>query len=110
METIEVTCSGGTVVNPFIRPQLPVGNVETSQRIVDVLFQSIGQALPDRLPAASQATMNNLTMGGIDPRTGDASFLLRNGGGRDGCARQSRRHERGPHSHDNMPKHSRRSA
>ena len=46
------------------------GNVETSQRIVDVVFKALAQAIPDRIPAASQGTMNNLTMGGIDPRTG----------------------------------------
>jgi len=46
------------------------GNVETSQRIVDVLFKALAQALPDRIPAASQGTMNNLTIGGIDTRNG----------------------------------------
>ncbi|MHC5879317.1 hydantoinase B/oxoprolinase family protein, partial [Streptococcus pyogenes] len=46
------------------------GNVETSQRIVDVVFGALAQALPEVIPAASQGTMNNLTAGGIDPRTG----------------------------------------
>jgi N-methylhydantoinase B len=46
------------------------GNVETSQRIVDVLYKCLSQAMPDRIPAASQGTMNNLTFGGVDPRTG----------------------------------------
>jgi N-methylhydantoinase B len=46
------------------------GNVETSQRIVDTLFKALAQAVPDRIPAASQGTMNNLTVGGIDTRTG----------------------------------------
>jgi N-methylhydantoinase B len=46
------------------------GNVETSQRIVDVVFRALAKAIPDRIPAASQGTMNNLTIGGIDPRTG----------------------------------------
>lgn len=40
------------------------GNVETSQRIVDVLFGALAQALPDRMPAASQGTMNNVSFGG----------------------------------------------
>jgi N-methylhydantoinase B len=43
------------------------GNVETSQRIVDVLFGALAQALPDRVPAASQGTMNNVTIGGWEP-------------------------------------------
>jgi len=41
-----------------------------SQRIVDVLFKALAQALPERIPAASQGTMNNLTIGGIDTRNG----------------------------------------
>ena len=52
------------------RPPAPVagGNVETSQRVVDVVFGTLAQALPDRVPAASSGTMNNLTFGGLDPR------------------------------------------
>jgi N-methylhydantoinase B len=40
------------------------GNVETSQRITDVVLGALAQALPERIPAASQGTMNNLTVGG----------------------------------------------
>jgi N-methylhydantoinase B len=40
------------------------GNVETSQRIVDCLYGALAQALPGRIPAASQGTMNNLSFGG----------------------------------------------
>ncbi len=46
------------------------GNVETSQRIVDVVFGALSQALPEKIPAGSQGTMNNITIGGIDPRDG----------------------------------------
>jgi N-methylhydantoinase B len=45
------------------------GNVETSQRIVDVLLRALGQAVPERVPAASYGTMSNLTVGGFDHRT-----------------------------------------
>lgn len=48
------------------------GNVETSQRITDVLFLALAEALPHLVPAQSQGTMNNLTVGGTDPRTGEA--------------------------------------
>jgi len=48
------------------------GNVETSQRIVDVLLRALAKAIPDRIPAASAGTMSNLTIGGVDPRTGEA--------------------------------------
>jgi N-methylhydantoinase B len=47
------------------------GNVETSQRITDVLLSAFAEALPGRLPALSQGTMNNTTVGGLDPRTGE---------------------------------------
>ena len=43
------------------------GNVETSQRIVDVLLAAFAEALPDRVPAASQGTMNNLLLGASEP-------------------------------------------
>lgn len=39
------------------------GNVETSQRIADVLLGALAQAAPDRVPAASQGTMNNVLVG-----------------------------------------------
>ena len=44
--------------------------METSQRIVDVLLRALAKAMPDRIPAAASGTMNNLTIGGVDPRTG----------------------------------------
>jgi N-methylhydantoinase B len=48
------------------------GNVETSQRIVDVLLRALGAAIPARVPAASAGTMSNLAIGGFDPRSGEA--------------------------------------
>lgn len=47
------------------------GNLETSQRIVDVLIKALADVVPDRAIAASQGTMNNLTFGGIDPHTNE---------------------------------------
>lgn len=70
VEPIEVIAPRGTVVNANPPASVAGGNVETSQRIVDVLFKALAQALPDRIPAASQGTMNNLTIGGIDTRRG----------------------------------------
>jgi N-methylhydantoinase B len=70
MEPIQVIAPRGTVVNANPPASVAGGNVETSQRIVDVLFKALSQALPDRIPAASQGTMNNLTIGGIDTRSG----------------------------------------
>jgi len=70
MAPIEVIAPAGTVVNANPPASVAGGNVEMSQRIVDVLFKALAQALPDRIPAASQGTMNNLTIGGVDTRTG----------------------------------------
>jgi N-methylhydantoinase B len=69
MQPIEVIAPKGTVVNAVHPASVAGGNVETSQRIVDVLFKALTQALPNKIPAASQGTMNNLTIGGIDPRS-----------------------------------------
>ena len=70
IEPIEVIAPPGTVVNAKPPASVAGGNVETSQRIVDTVFKALSNAVPDRIPAASQGTMNNLTIGGIDPRTG----------------------------------------
>jgi len=70
MEPIEVVAPKGTIVNANHPASVAGGNVETSQRIVDTVFKALAQAIPERIPAASQGTMNNLTIGGIDPRTG----------------------------------------
>ena len=70
MEPIEVIAPEGTIVNAAHPASVAGGNVETSQRIVDTVFKALARALPERIPAASQGTMNNLTIGGIDPRTG----------------------------------------
>ncbi len=62
----------GSIVDAL--PPAPVagGNVETSQRIVDVIMRALAKAAPQRVPAASAGTMSNLTIGGVDPRTGQA--------------------------------------
>ena len=67
---VRVIAPEGTIVNAMRPAAVAGGNVETSQRITDVVLGALGQALPDRLPAASQGTMNNVTLGGADPRTG----------------------------------------
>jgi N-methylhydantoinase B len=71
MRPIRVIAPEGTVVNARPPAAVAGGNVETSQRIVDVLLRALSQAVPERIPAAASGTMNNLTIGGIDPRTGE---------------------------------------
>jgi N-methylhydantoinase B len=70
MRSIRVIAPEGTVVNARPPAAVAAGNVETSQRTVDVLLRALAHAVPDRIPAAASGTMNNLTIGGIDPRTG----------------------------------------
>ena len=64
---IRVIAPPGTVVNALHPSAVAGGNVETSQRITDVVLGALAQALPDRIPAASQGTMNNVTLGGVFP-------------------------------------------
>jgi N-methylhydantoinase B/oxoprolinase/acetone carboxylase alpha subunit len=66
---LRVLAPMGTVVNATRPSAVAGGNVETSQRITDVVLGALGRALPNRLPAASQGTMNNITLGGRNPRT-----------------------------------------
>ena len=60
---IEVSAPDGTVVNPSPPAAVVGGNVETSQRLTDVVFAAFAEAVPDRVPAGSQGTMNNLIIG-----------------------------------------------
>jgi N-methylhydantoinase B len=71
MRPVRVIAPSGTIVNARPPAAVAGGNVETSQRIVDVLLRALAQAIPERIPAAASGTMNNLTIGGIDPRSGE---------------------------------------
>lgn len=68
MRPVQVLAPAGSIVNARPPAAVAGGNVETSQRIVDTLMRALAPALPARIPAASSGTMNNLTIGGIDPR------------------------------------------
>jgi N-methylhydantoinase B len=74
MEPITVVAPAGTIVNALPPAAVAGGNVETSQRMVDTLLRALAKAAPSRIPAASQGTMNNLTLGGRDPRRSNAPF------------------------------------
>ena len=53
----------GSLLHALWPAGVAAGNVETSMRIVDVVLGALAQAVPDRIPAAAQGTMNNLAMG-----------------------------------------------
>ncbi len=61
-----------SIVNAGPPASVAAGNVETSQRITDTILLAFGRAVPKLIPAQSQGTMNNVTVGGTDPRTGEA--------------------------------------
>ena len=95
---IEVIAPPGTIVNARPPAAVAGGNVETSQRIVDVLLRALAQALPERIPAAASGTMNNLTIGGIDPRGGEPFAYYETIAGAMG-ARPSKAGVSGVHTH-----------
>lgn len=72
LRPIAVIAPEGTLVNARRPAPVAGGNVETSQRITDVLLGALAQAAPDRVPAASQGTMNNTLIGGWDPHRGQS--------------------------------------
>ncbi|MDA0327506.1 MAG: hydantoinase B/oxoprolinase family protein [Gemmatimonadetes bacterium] len=81
MSSVKLQLPPRSVVNASPPASVAAGNVETSQRITDVLFRAFGRALPDLMPALSQGTMNNTTVGGIDPRSEEAFAYYETVGG-----------------------------
>ena len=71
MRCVEIETEPGTLVDALEPAAVAAGNVETSQRIVDVVFGALRHAAPDRIGAASCGSMNNVLIGGIDPRSGE---------------------------------------
>ena len=62
-EPISVRAPAGSLLNPEPPAAVVGGNVETSQRVADVVFAALAEAAPERVPAGGQGTMNNLTIG-----------------------------------------------
>jgi len=98
MKPVTVRAPEGTVVNAKRPAAVAAGNVETAQRIVDVLIGAFAQACPERVPAASQGTMNNVTIGGWDPERQQAFAYYETLGGGMGAGSQ-RPGASGVHSH-----------
>jgi len=66
LRPIRLIAPEGTVVNALAPAAMAAGNVETSQRVTDVLLGALAQAAPELIPAASSGTMNNLSFGGVN--------------------------------------------
>ena len=60
---ISVAAPAGCLLNARRPAAVAAGNVETSSRVVDVVIGALALAMPERMAAASQGTMNNLAMG-----------------------------------------------
>jgi N-methylhydantoinase B len=80
LRPIRVIAPAGSVVNALPPAAMAAGNVETSQRITDVLLGALARAAPDRIPAASSGTMNNLSFGGGSSKTAFAYYETIAGG------------------------------
>ena len=98
MRPIRVIAPQGSVVNAQHPAATAGGNVETSQRIVDVILGALSQAIPDRIPAASSGTMNNVAFGGWDPAKKSRFTYYETIGGGMGASRE-RNGLSGVHTH-----------
>ena len=85
MRPVRVIAPRGSVVNALPPSPVSSGNVETSQRIVDVVLGALAKALPGKIPAASAGTMNNLLFGSPDGRF---TYYETMGGGHGASAEQ----------------------
>ncbi|AAV44871.1 N-methylhydantoinase B (plasmid) [Haloarcula marismortui ATCC 43049] len=77
-EPVSVSAPEGSVLNPNPPAAVVGGNVETSQRVMDVTLAALATAVPDKVPAGGQGTMNNLIIG---DRTGEFTYYETIGGG-----------------------------
>ena len=62
-DPVTVHAPEGSLLNPQPPAAVVGGNVETSQRVADVVFAALSGAAPERVPAGGQGTMNNLVVG-----------------------------------------------
>jgi N-methylhydantoinase B len=77
-DPVSVDAPEGSLLNPASPAAVVGGNVETSQRVTDVVFAALAEAVPERAPAQGQGTMNNLIVGSRD---GDFAYYETIGGG-----------------------------
>ena len=101
---LSLSAPAGSLVNAESPAAVAAGNVETSQRIADVLLGALAQAAPDRVPAASQGTMNNILIGS------DAFAYYETAGRRTRGQTRPGGSIGHPHRHDQHQEHADRSA
>jgi len=60
---VSIAAENGSLLNANYPAAVAAGNVETSTRVVDVVLGALALAIPEKIPAASHGSMNNLAMG-----------------------------------------------
>ncbi|MGD2270602.1 MAG: hydantoinase B/oxoprolinase family protein [Desulfobacterales bacterium] len=79
---VKVVTPAGSLVNPSFPAPVSNANINTSQRIADVVLGALSEAIPESVPAASTGSMSIFTIGGVDPNTGEYySYVETYGGG-----------------------------
>ncbi len=81
LEPVSILAPEGCLLNPLPPAPVAAGNVETSQRIVDVIFGALSKAIPRRIPAAGCGTMNNIAIGSRDTGQNQFAYYETIGGG-----------------------------
>ena len=69
---VRIDIPPGTFLDAVAPAAVCAGNTETTHRVADTVLRAFAKIAPDRIPAASQGTMNLISIGGRDPRTGAA--------------------------------------
>ena len=86
---VEVNTPLGTLVNPKFPAPVSNANINTSQRITEVILGALSKTICERVPAASTGSMSIFTIGGVDPRNGEYySYVETYGGGQGGLINQ----------------------
>jgi len=78
---VEVITPAGTLVNPCFPAPVAHANINTAQRITDVVLGALAQAVPHKVTAAGTGSMSNFTIGGRDARQRYYSYVETYGGG-----------------------------
>jgi N-methylhydantoinase B len=78
---VEARAPLGSLLNPRRPAPVAGGNVETAQRICDVMLRAFAQLAPGKMPALSNGTMSNVMCGGETSDGTAWAFYETNGGG-----------------------------
>lgn len=81
MRCVTLHTTPGTVVDAQPPAAVAAGNVETSQRLVDVIQQAFAALAPERIPACSYGSMNNVLIGSLPGATAPFVYYETLGGG-----------------------------